>query len=897
MALTVNPLVAFNRGLVSPLALARVDLKRLALSAETFVNWMPRALGSMMLRPGLQYIASTRSDLTAKHIPFVKRTISDQAAIELTDEVMRVRIDDTVITRPSVSSAVTNGTFATDLSGWTDADESGAASTWHASGYAQLIGTRFNSAILRQQVTVAVGDQGDEHALRIVVVRGNLTLRVGSASAGDQYVTESVLLPGTHSLAFTPTGDFHIQISNRAQAATLVDSVTVESAGAMEIATPWDDSDLPIVRWAQSADVIFVACDGHQQRRIERRAARSWSVVLYQPVDGPFRVSNITATTLTPSALAGSITLTASKPIFRTGHAGALFRIVSVGQRVEATITAENQFTGEIRVTGVGASRVFTVEKSGTWTANLVLQRSVGEPGSWVDVTTYTTNASPATFDDGLDNQIIYYRLGVKTGDFTSGSIPAALEFSSGGITGIVRVTAYTSETSVSADVLTELGSLSASDNWAEGEWSDYRGWPTAIAFYEGRLWQAGRDKNIGSVSDAFDSFDDTIEGDSGPINRTIGSGPVDFINFLLPLQRLIIGTEGAEVSARSSSFDELLTPTNYNIKATSTFGSAAVAALTVDDGGIFVQQGGFGLFELSYAAGVIAGTADYGANDLTLLVPEHGDPGFTHIAVQRKPGTRIHCLRSDGTVAVLLYHPAEEVKCWVEVETDGVVEDIFVLPGTREDTVYYVVKRTINAVTKRYVEKWALENECQGGVLNKQADSFLAYTGAGVTTITGLTHLEGETVVVWGNGKDLGTKVVASGQITGLSEAVTNAVVGLAYTAQFKSAKLAYGSELGTALTQDKRISGLGLILYNTHAQGLKFGPTFAAADLDSLPLVIKGKTLVGTEIHSQLDLKAISFGGVIDSDARLCLQAAAPRPCTVLAAVLGMDTHDRAP
>src|SRR3546814_6531374 len=98
------------------------------------------------------------------------------------------------------------------------------------------------------------------------------------------------------------------------------------------------------------------------------------------------------------------------------------------------------------------------------------------------------------------------------------------------------------------------------------------------------------------------------------------------------------------------------------------------------------VQQGGYGILELTYAAGVIAGTADYGSLDLTLLVPEHGDPGFTHLAVQRKPGTRIHCMRVDGTVAVLIYQPAEEVKCWVEVETDGDVEDIVVLPGTGED-------------------------------------------------------------------------------------------------------------------------------------------------------------------------------------------------------------------
>jgi hypothetical protein len=61
-----------------------------------------------------------------------------------------------------------------------------------------------------------------------------------------------------------------------------------------------------------------------------------------------------------------------------------------------------------------------------------------------------------------------------------------------------------------------------------------------------------------------------------------------------------------------------------------------------------------------------------------------------------------------------------------------------------------------------RYYERWALESECVGGTLNKQADAFVSGTGAGAT-ITGLNHLEGETVVVWVDGTYAGTKVVAS--------------------------------------------------------------------------------------------------------------------------------------
>ena len=103
MAKVLHTLHALNRGLVSPLALARVDLKRLALSAETYDNWMPRTMGSMMLRPGLAHIGSTKSDAAAVHIPFVFGT-EDTALVELTASVMRVRIDDVIVTRPAVTS-------------------------------------------------------------------------------------------------------------------------------------------------------------------------------------------------------------------------------------------------------------------------------------------------------------------------------------------------------------------------------------------------------------------------------------------------------------------------------------------------------------------------------------------------------------------------------------------------------------------------------------------------------------------------------------------------------------------------------------------------------------------------------------------------------------------------
>ena len=884
----LHALLAFNRGLVSRLALARSDLKRTALSAEIQTNWMPRVLGSMMLRPGMGYLGSTNSDGAAVFLPFVFAT-DDTALIEITDSVTRIWVNDSLVTRNSVSATFTNGLFTTDLTGWTDNDEAGATSAWATGGYLSLLGTGTNSAIREQAVTVT--ETGTEHGIAIHIERGTVNLRIGSSSGDDDYLTDTLLREGYHSIAVTPDANMYVELSNIEDIAALVDSIAIESSGTMEITSPWTATDLHNIRYDQSGDVVFTACKDVQQHRIERQEAGSWSVVKYLPSDGPFRLINTGPIRITPSALTGDITLTATKDLFAASNVGGLYELTSNGQQVEADVTAEDQWTNDIRVTGVGsAQRSFAITRAGTWVATVTLQRSVGEPGDWVDVATYSTNGT-TNYNDGLDNQIIYYRIGVKTGDYTSGTAELNLTYTAGSITGVVRVTGYTSTTSVSAAVLIDLGGTDSTDDWSEGEWSDRRGWPTAVVLHDGRLWWSGKDKIWGSISDAFDSFDAYFEGDAGPISRSIGSGPVDTIAWLISGAHLLVGSQGSELVARASTLDEPLTPTNFGLKPAEELGSASIGAVKVSTSAIFVQRNKSRVYEMIFD-GV---NYNYTANDLTSIVPEIGNTSFSRIAIQRQPDTRIHVVREDGKVAVLVYDKPENVTCWILVETDGVVEDVVVLPGTEEDNVYYLVKRTINSVTKRYLEKWAYESEAQGATVTKCVDSFYAYSGASAAVITGLGHLEAETVSVWGNGKDLGTYTVSSGAIT-LTEAVTTAYIGLAYTAQFKSAKLAVAvatQQNPTPLTQRKRIDHLGLVLADTHAQGLKYGVDFD--NLDNLPLIEAEQEVDTDAIHTDYDTDSMELNGEWDTDTRLCLQAMSPRPCTVLASVISISSHDK--
>ena len=895
------PFIAFNRGIVDKRGLARaLDIKRIAFAAEIQVNWTPRVLGSMMLRPGLGYIGATYNNAKSKSVPFEFST-SDTARIEFTDSNMRVWINDVLLARVAVATAVTNGTFNGNITGWTDASTGTASTAWAAGNLLQLNGDGTARAVSYQEVAIAGADEIKEHALRVVVNNGPVTMRVGTAQDDDSLIGATSLDTGTFSMVFTPQApNVWIQFESTAKQNIFVANCTIEPAGTVVLPSPYAMADLVNIRHDQSADNVYLACAGYQQRLIQRRGtrpgARGWGICLYRSPDGPFNVQNVTPTTITPSGTGGNITLTASAPTFKAGDVGSLVSLTASSEMATVSVSAQNTFSAPIMIAGIGAARQFTFTVTGVWGAGKVtVQQSLGVVGNWTDYTSTVVNGSQS-LNDGLDNQTVYYQVGIKTGDYVSGTAVCTLLFAAGVQRGITRITGYTDSQHASAEVLTTLGGTAATAIWERQIWSNTNGWPTSVGIYEGRMWWAGQNGVQGSVSDGYVSFDETIIGASGPIIRTIGSGPVDTINWIIPLQRLMLGAQGSEFSCRSDSFDDPLSPSNFNLKASSTQGSANTAGLKVDSRGIYVQRGGVRVFQLEFDLR----TYDYASTNLTEICPELGLPGIVCVAVQRQPDTRIHCVRSDGVVMVGVIDEVENVICWYLIQTNGVIEDVCVLPsqaGELDDQVYYTVARQINGTTARYHEKMAQEIEARGTTINKQADAFVAQTfNMPQTVITGLGALEGQPVTVWADGNDVGTTIdqygtrtqtytVRGGAIT-LLVAATNVVVGLYYSAQWQSGKASMSISGGeTALTRLKKIYGLGLVLADTHPLGLQFGPDFG--HLSDMPLIEGGEAVNVDQIWSEYDFPAMEFDGGWITDARLCLQAASPRPCTITAAV----------
>jgi len=858
----------FNRGEIEPEALGREDVERIRNTAEEITNFLPIRLGPMRYRQGMEYLDTVPDD--AYCVPFIAAT-DDTAILEFTDALFRVWISDAVLIRTSVTSTITNPTFTGSLAGWTDNSGAGSSTSWDSSTAAAFLGAGTTRAELYQTITA---DTGNEHTLRIVNSRGPIDLRLGTSGVGStEILAATTLPPGTHTLVFTPAANFTITFSSSLTYSVWVSYANFDGAVDFSTATDIAEADLPSIRYAQSADVVFLTRENGKPLRIERRGAKSWSVVDFLTEDGPFEAINASDITLTPSALNGDVTLTASEDFFKSEHVGALFKVTSSGQVVTASVSAQDNGTGGIRVTGVGSARSFSIEIAGTFVATVTLQRSADNV-VWEDTSSTWTAPVATSFDDLIDNAILYYRLHVKTGDFTSGTVELDMVYASGSIDGIARVVTYTSVTVVSAVVLQDFGSTDASRNWYEGSWSDHLGHPTAVALYEGRLFLAGSTKIWGSVSDAFTSFDRLIEGDSKSILRTIGFGPVDSISWLVPSTRLMMGTASAEISVRSSSFGEPLTQDNSNLKAGSTQGVGAFEALQIDDAVVFVQRSGTKIYSASYNVD----RDTHKPIDLTLLNQTICSAGIKRIAVSREPETRIWVVLDDGEARVYLLDDTEEVAAWSRIVTDGTIEDVVVLPGTSEDRVYFVVSRTGG----RYMEKMALTTEAAGGSTSKHTDSFLKFTNPG-TTIT-VAHLDTKTVNVWADGQDRGSFTVASNDIT-VGSSWTNVVVGLAHTADWKSNKISNYISAHTLNTR-KRIVDVALIMRNYAPTALKLGPSVAL--LEIMPEIEDGTDVDTTATVTDYDELPFEFNGEEESDPRIFMRATGP--CTVMALSYGV-------
>jgi hypothetical protein len=246
------------------------------------------------------------------------------------------------------------------------------------------------------------------------------------------------------------------------------------------------------------------------------------------------------------------------------------------------------------------------------------------------------------------------------------------------------------------------------------------------------------------------------------------------------------------------------------------------VQPVVINNSVLYAASRGGHIRELVYTQNT-NGSFGYGNTDVSLLAPHLFDfETVIDMAFQRTPYPTLWVVSSDGRLFGLTYVPDQKVTGWHQHTTDGLFESVTVVTEGNDDAVYVVVKRTINASTKRYVERLhtrqfeALEDAFF-------VDCGLTYSGAPNDTITGLDHLEGKTVSILGDGAVFPQQVVTGGSIT-LQEEVSLAHIGLPITAEMQTLPLALEQVGAFGQGRPKNINKVFLRVYRS--SGIKAGP-----------------------------------------------------------------------
>ena len=422
-----------------------------------------------------------------------------------------------------------------------------------------------------------------------------------------------------------------------------------ESERIYELATSYPTSVIRELQFSQTADILYITHPDYPQMKLTRTGHTSWTIAEIDYSTGDNRPAlmdeNVTSTTITPSASAGSgIILTASVAIFDEDHVGSIWAIGS--------LSASH-----------GYAKIVSVSTSGLKTV--------------------------ATAD------VLY-----------SGILPTG-----------------------------------ANEEWSEPSWSVYRGYPKTVGIHEGRLYYgytAAQPQTVwGSELFAYETFKAGSE-DSDGLTFRMDTNEVEVIKWLFPSDELLTGTAGGLHTFGTGSDTSPITPTNVRRKN----GTSTIKPVQIGNNVYYWQEYNRILREYAYALDV----DNFQANEATAFSEHISESGIRDMAYQQSPFNILWCVREDGKLACFTRQIEQKVAAWTLHDTQGEYQSVAVIPAATYDEVWFIVKRTIESTTRRYVE-YMVDPE-----FDDQEDAFFVHSGLTLDspkTITNVVQLTGGTGLI----------------------------------------------------------------------------------------------------------------------------------------------------
>lgn len=609
-------------------------------------------------------------------------------------------------------------------------------------------------------------------------------------------------------------------------ATDLANNLLLAADYPLELATPYSEAEAFEVNPVAINDQVWLMHPDHETLLLERFADTAWKIGPVTWDQPPMRDENIENDhTMTASATTGDITLSSSKKFFDAEMVGGYMQIAHRRDQSTEKLTFDVSGTGTaLRVNGrldiflYGTAWRGTVhlEFSDDGTTNWMTERSWVQPVA--GMRTISTNVTTP--------KEVFARLRyVQEASAGTTSDYGIIEAANSRVTGLVKITGYSSPTQVSATVVKDIWSTDATTLWSEGAYSDYRGWPRAATVHEQRLVLIGTEDESEKVrASRFDGFFDFSEltSDDGALAFVAASRESNALMWVESFGRILAaGSLAEEWSINSGSEGKILTPTNPpRIERETRVGSCNIPALLLGDALVFVANDRQQVMEFSYSFS----EDKYVKQKMTQLAEHMFDSGIKQIAASRQPDTVLYCVMNDGRLMSFTYDRGQGVVAWAQHTTEGEFESVSVIYGgeLNADEVWVVVKRTIDGEDVRYVE--ALHKDTARyrfeGTINElcYCDSSVLVTNAPAsTTVAGLDHLEGKAVSVLADGVVVTGKTVSGGAIT-LSTAASTIRVGLPFTAKLQGNWLDMQLQDGSAQDKKQRVGKITVITHESN-------------------------------------------------------------------------------
>ena len=920
----VHPITpSMNTGELTPRLAARVDFNKYPSGLATMENLIPLPEGGAMRRTGTRYVAATKTGATVQsRLKKFEFSTSQNYILEMGNYYIRFFRDQGQIYVPNITASITNGTFPSGISSWTNRSGGGSSISHDATNdRMNLISNGSSNAHAEQVVT---NSSAIEHVVQFQVIGapGDYAFfRVGTSSTGTQIVNDFIAEVGYHCYSFTATAaNFYIQFLNELGKTVQIDSVVLLDNAPVEVVTPYAEAHLYEIEGPQSADILYMFHELYPTYRLERRGHTTWSLIEVPWQDGPWLSTNSTTTTLNPSAATGlGITITASSVNGINGGAG--FLSTDIGRAIRITDESTINWGWGV-ITAVGGTTSVTVDVERTFTVSTA--ETDWRLGSWSGTTGYPSTG--AFFEQRLyaagntDQPQTFWAS--QTGNFESHSPDS--DPTEGTFDGTVQDDDALDFT-ISADNVNAIRWMSAGEDTLSigttgGEWvpsstgavitpSDItvRRQTTHgsaqvvpvrvdnIVLFVQRAKRKIREFGFTFETDGYRAFDmtrlaqhittggivemDHAEEPDSQVWVVRADGQLPAMTFrrqedVVGWARHILGGRFGTTTVTVTDYTNIAVGTTLILTksdgTTVTFTSEAVS------GSSPAETLGFRPYSSNNTT----------ADNIFTSINAHADFTVTN------PAANIVTIKetTHGASGFLTITSSDLVRLAVTSEGHSVVESVAVVAGangagqhhdsTSRDEVWVQIKRTINSATVRYIEMFERDYETTHDAKDAiYSDSCITYSGGSTSTITGLGHLEGQTVKVWANSAVQSDKVVSSGSIA-LDNASTKVQIGLSFTHKLATLKIEGGNKAGTSVGKTKRFSGVTFVLLNSHT--IEYGPSPSELTKNDLREVSdymdSGTPLYTGEL-------AVEFDGNWESDPRIYIESDDPAPFTVLA------------